>query len=238
VSRTQRIAAVPILATRNPAAGANVRVEVKIVSTSRSIKAHGIHPIPNVALLRRHPNMAYCWRIRGVSGHAQTSGSRAPRTDLAAETLRAAAIWLRRERQHSFRPNTAGGARELAKRAHNNLTTNSQNNGCGQTRRGPRDRVMTKALGRVFGLDCFLVEPHAVRDGDDPTRSLRPEGTHAGDRRWKPHQARDGSLNYAPRRIAARDFIASAWRCSPVAACLPGCQTRSSARSLPGYGHR
>jgi hypothetical protein len=77
--RAFRSAAVPILATRNSAPGAHVRVEVEIVAAGRSIKAHETHPIRNVTSLTRHPNMAYCWRIRGTSGHRSAFRSRAVR---------------------------------------------------------------------------------------------------------------------------------------------------------------
>jgi hypothetical protein len=66
------------VATRNSAPGANVRVEVKIVAAGRSIKAHETTPSKTLPPTL-HFNMAYCWRIRGASGHAQTprSGARA-----------------------------------------------------------------------------------------------------------------------------------------------------------------
>jgi len=60
VGRTQRIAAVPILATRNPAPRANVCVEVKIVAAGRSVKAH---ETPSETLLLS--NAILIWRIVG-----------------------------------------------------------------------------------------------------------------------------------------------------------------------------
>jgi hypothetical protein len=61
VGRTQRIAAVPILATRDPAPGANVRVEVKIVAAGRSVKAHETTPSETLLL----SNAILIWRIVG-----------------------------------------------------------------------------------------------------------------------------------------------------------------------------
>jgi hypothetical protein len=50
--RTSGMAAVPVFATRNPALGANISMEIEIMATDASIKAHTTAPAANRRYVR------------------------------------------------------------------------------------------------------------------------------------------------------------------------------------------
>jgi hypothetical protein len=50
--RTSGMAAVPVFATRNPALGANISMEIEIMATDASIKAHTTAPAAKTRYVR------------------------------------------------------------------------------------------------------------------------------------------------------------------------------------------